>query len=474
MTEALDHTNVPFWQRPLPTREEVFNGELGQRGDWVVIYIRSGGIWSLTRQRVEWRGQVLWIIPLMKDFYPAIAIKVPPGSNRRDCQEFLMRFLSVLSWVHDCGYIVAGMGGGSSPFPMVGHPETGFTACEEFRLCYLPEPTDSRTQLALALMREGRALNHVAYAFLSFFRVLEVAIPKPAKRIKWVDASVATIKGPRVDSALAGLTARGIQNIGRHLYDSGRCAVAHATQPPIVDPDQPEDTRRLDAELPIMAALAQKAIEEELGIETGRTVFSKHLYELSGFKKILGVDLCELLRRGEHSAQELMIDIPDIHVRIRRKGPYAPMQNLTVKSIGQDGHKFYLLFESVEGDITFRFHLDFEAERLIFSIFDDVGVRDTGSVAAAARIRDMHQFFYDYFGNGELLIFNAETEELISRKDAYIPLNMILNPSGQASTLAYWTAIENWRHDLNNRFAVALARHNLSYNVQMSSSGARQ
>ena len=217
-----------------------------------------------------------------------------------------------------------------------------------------------------------------------------------------------------------------------------------------------------------MAALAQKAIEEELGIETRHAVFSKHLYELSGFKKILGADLCQLLQRGELSTQERLVDIPDIHIRIHRKGPYRPLQNLTVRAVEQNGHKLHLLFKSAEGDITFRFHLDFEAERLVFSIFDDVGVQDMGSATSAARVRDMQQFFYDYFGNGELLVFDAETDELISRKDAYIPLNMMLNPKGHVIALAYWTRIENWRSDLDRRFDEALARYAVSYNVRLS------
>lgn len=54
-----------------------------------------------------------------------------------------------------------------------GADERGFSICEEFDLSYFPEPASERALLALALMREGRGLNHPAYAFLSFFRVLE-------------------------------------------------------------------------------------------------------------------------------------------------------------------------------------------------------------------------------------------------------------------------------------------------------------
>jgi hypothetical protein len=45
----------------------------------------------------------------------------------------------------------------------------GLSICEQFELEYLPEVTDPKAQLALALIREGRGLNHPAYAFV--FRI---------------------------------------------------------------------------------------------------------------------------------------------------------------------------------------------------------------------------------------------------------------------------------------------------------------
>jgi hypothetical protein len=280
----------PPWHLEIPTHEEVFVGELAERGDWIVANIQTGVPWPVNAQKVMYRGCSFWILPVMRDYYPAIAMKVPPGKSRAECDELLMRFVSNLSWVvGDWGIMVDGIGGGTLPRPMGRDKWSGgFSIRDEFDLSYFPEQASEDALLALALMREGRGLNHAAYAFLSFFRILEVAFPNSKKRKAWVEANVTIVEGHGVKDALDGLANNGITDIGRHLFESGRCAVAHANRKPIIDPDKPDDLRRLSSELPIIRALAQKAIEDELGVETSQTVYRKHLYELAGFKEILG------------------------------------------------------------------------------------------------------------------------------------------------------------------------------------------
>ena len=59
-------------------------------------------------------------------------------------------------------------------------------------------------------MREGRGLNDVSYAFLSFYEILETAFPKDAKRIEWISASIADLTGLGVKEALDGIRALGL------------------------------------------------------------------------------------------------------------------------------------------------------------------------------------------------------------------------------------------------------------------------
>ena len=203
-----------FWRSAARflTIKTLSKAELAQHGEWIVANISTDSFWPITSQKVRWRGVDIWILPTMKGFYPAVAMMVPKGRNRTECEELVMRFLSVLSWVEDRGFMVEGGGlsGGNLPRPMGRDKERGFSVCDEFDLSYFPEVTDEKTMLALALMREGRGLNHVGYAFLSFYRVLEVALPSDNARIKWIAAALAGLTGHGVKEAIDGLRKQGI------------------------------------------------------------------------------------------------------------------------------------------------------------------------------------------------------------------------------------------------------------------------
>jgi hypothetical protein len=452
-----DHEEKSPWHLKIPTHNEVFVGELAESGDWIVANIQTESFWPVNAQKVMYRGYAFWIMPVMRDHYPAIAMKVPPSNSRAECEELLMRFISNLSWVEERGIMVDGISGGNLPRPMGRDKQSGFSICDEFDLSYFPEPASDRALLALALMREGRGLNHAAYAFLSFFRVLEVAFTTSKKRHAWVEANVSSVKGHGVKAALDALAKQGITDISTHLFESGRCAVAHANRQPIVDPDKPDQLRRLSSELPIMIALAQKAIEEQLGVESSDTVYSKHLYELAGFKEILGAEVVDFLVRGEQITDQRTLDVPDISVQIRGRDPYAPLNNLTIKEIGQNGKLLFMCFESRERDVSFQFILDFGNERLEFSPFRDFAVKDTGTPESAERIAEVKRFQHDHFGNGQLCIVNAETGVLIGRKDAYIPANMFFNREAADAELADWKALAERRREWKRSTAEPIA-----------------
>jgi hypothetical protein len=219
-------------------------------------------------------------------------------------------------------------------------------------------------------------------------------------------------------------------------------------------------------------ALATKAIEEVFGVETRGTNYRKHLYELDGFKLILGTEIVKHMKAGTAPAAAPVVQVPDISIRIRRKSIYAALEGLRCQRIGYAGKLLQLHFASAQGDVVFRFLLDFGAERIIFDLFSDIGVRDTGSADSAERVREVKRFEQDYFGNGQLHIVNTDTGALIGRKDAYVPVNMYLDGDGAKAELAYWTTLASHRRERERRYAEEMERNARGYNVTVLAGGS--
>ena len=214
---------IPAFGLQIPADlKNIIQGELAQNGQWLVANVSTDSYWPITSQKVRWRGVDIWIMPVTKSTYPALAMMVPTGKGVAECQEILLRFLSMLSWIEERGFMVeGGVGGGNLPRPMGRFKDRGLSICEEFDLSYFPEVTDSDAMLALGLMREGRGLNHAGYAFLTFYRVLEVPFPTKQQQLAWISAAITSLTGFGVAEALAGIAAQGITDVGRHLYEFG-------------------------------------------------------------------------------------------------------------------------------------------------------------------------------------------------------------------------------------------------------------
>ena len=176
-----------------------------------------------------------------------------------------------------------------------------------------------------------------------------------------------------------------------------------------------------------MQKLAEKAIEEGFGIPTRSTEFAQHLYELREWKKVFGDDLVRRLLSGAGPLECEQADMPSVSVRLRQRPPYIPMENMVISGLDVLGAIIRVAYKSVDGLFEMRFQLDFGEERLAFAIDDGIYGRDDGSVAAAEYRREFHRFLRDYFLNGELLILNSASGEIVPRKDAFLPQNCFVD-----------------------------------------------
>jgi hypothetical protein len=190
----------------------------------------------------------------------------------------------------------------------------------------------------------------------------------------------------------------------------------------------------------------------------------KALILAGGIQENLGTEIVDHLTRGDQIKDERMVDIPKINVQLRRRQPYPPLINLVAKEIGQKGTDLFMRFESEEGGVRIRFKLDFAEERLVFDLFNDLSVvQDAGTPDAAEAIAEVQRFSKEYFGNGQLHIYNAETGALISRKDAYIPMNIFLDHKAADAEIARWKRIAVERRERNRRYSEEMARLSVPY-----------
>ena len=407
-------------------------------GEWVCLNIDTRTAWPTKPQVFLFEGHPVWVMPLTTDNYPGLATNKPADMDRDDCFALLHRALSVLAWLQDSGAVVVHMSGGNLP-RMMGAPQTiGHAIRDEFDLSDLPGIENPSGRLALALMREGRGLNHPGYSFLSFFRALETAIPDGKIRGAWVTENIDRLEGHRAKDALDKLKAAVRGDIGKHLRESGRHAIAHARADPIINPDDPRDARRLEGERPIIEALAVLAIEDHLGVQTTHKAWREHLYELRGWKDVFPPAVVQASLLAEPPDIQANIDLPPINFRLRRSEPFPLLEGMMPVHAGLTNQRIELVYRSVDSLAEITFWLNFVEERLEFDLDRSFNLYDDGSALAARNGKERCRFIWDYFGNGEIQIWNADIGDLISRVDAFIPVNMMANFDGHVAELAAW------------------------------------
>ncbi len=242
---------------------------------YVMVSVSSGVPWPADKQLVHFGGRAILLVPPRRDgagelrAYPLAAIEHTTGDVDEEVVRIIRRFLSALSWRHQAGIREVDVTYGAPLRAGTRIPDNFTTAV--FDADGLPDPTDDRARMALAFYREGLALMniHVAYSFLSFFKVLNVRLASGTDQIAWINAHCTLAALPDCDARLKQIQAT-TSDVGSYLYASGRCAVAHAFATPVVDPNEIADQQRLSRDLPIIRGLSAILIRAEWSIPAPR------------------------------------------------------------------------------------------------------------------------------------------------------------------------------------------------------------
>jgi hypothetical protein len=340
----------------------------------------------------------------------------------------LYRFTSVLGY-YKRGYVdITGQTWGTH-MVRYSNPRDTFTTLlqggkRSFSCNHMPVIEDDQVRKALAFLREGRRLErvHEPYAFLSFFKVIESQFETNA-RIAWVEKNLELVAEERAVKRINELRGQGV-NVNQHLFESGRCAVAHANVGRnIIDPDIPADRKRIGADLDIIAALANHYIKVDARVPDEMDLYDTR-DRVAPWHALMTPGAVAALKAGGHveSVEDLgKLEGAKVSVRLWPDPPAKQFEAMTLLPMESGDGVVKLIALSARGTIVLAFAMDVAKGRM-HTLLNEGGIR-AGVEIAEQDVEDYTRYFHSVVGNSivELAIEGAEPVDC----EVVIPVNII-------------------------------------------------
>ena len=372
-------------------------------------------------------------------------ISTPSGGSDVDPElSRLYRFASVLGYFKR-GYVdITGWVSGSCIIKHVSPRDTFTTVTQagkkSFSCNYMPVLDDDQIRKALAFLREGRRLRrvHEPYSFLSFFKVIESQLTSK-DRVEWIRQNLRILEG-NAAKRVAQLEADGI-DVNEHLFQSGRCAVAHASLGgSIVDPDIPADRKRIAADIDIISALADHYIGVEAGVPDEMAVY-KSRDRIAPWHPLLAPQALEVLKGGGmvEEVEDLgRLGGAKVSVRLWPDPPAEQFRDMTLMPVAsRGGGVVKLVALNPRETIALVFAMDVANGRL-HTLLNEGGI-GTGADVSEQDIEDYTRYFHSVIGN-RIVEVAVDGVEPVSC-EVVIPVNII--PRAPEEAVAQ--AIEHFR-----------------------------
>lgn len=413
---------------------------------WLIAAVATSIPWPQEDVLVVYDGTEYLLMGAMRDnkpVSPCIATPCP----RQDYDAALaqvLRFVSVLGWFKR-GYVdVAGFVWGTRPH-RYGHARLSYADVLQggqyaFDCNYMPVIANELVRRALAFWREGRRLRevHDAYAFLSFFKVIES--PFAAKqRVSWVEANLPALEGDAA-KRVAELQTQGV-NVNKHIYDSGRCAVAHAgLGGEIVDPDIPSDRRRIRDDMVVVEALAKRFIGIDAGVPDEMDVYRTR-DRLEPWHALLTPEGLSRLSAGQPAQyREQLGQLADakISVRLWPEEPTPDFVGMTLDPV--DSGPGWVKFAAVNQRNTMLlvFAMDVAKGRM-HTVVDEWALAGADPALTEGEVEAFTYMAHRVIGNGRVELIIDGTDPVPC--EIVIPVNIMPRPAKQAAA----EAVEQFR-----------------------------
>jgi hypothetical protein len=422
------------------------------RFGWLTVGVASSIAWPEDDVWLNYDGveYILQGVRQEGDRLIAPSISTPSGQDQIDeALSRLYRFTSVLGF-YKRGYVdITGRVWGtrmtrySNPKDSITTPLQG--GSKKFSCNHMPVIEDDQVRKALAFLREGRRLErvHEPYSFLSFFKVIESQFESKA-RVAWVEKNLELITEERAVKRISELRGQSV-NVNQHLFDSGRCAVAHASvSGKIVDPDIPTDRKRIGADLDIIAALANRYIKVDAGVPDEMDLYESR-DRVAPWHALMTREAVSALKEGGHveNAESLgRLNGATVSVRLWPDPAAKQFDAMRLLPIESGDGVVKLVVLNTENTIALVFAMDV-AKGHVHALLNEGGIRE-GTDIAEQDIEDYTRYFHSVIGNRivELTIEGAEPVDC----DIVIPVNII----PRAPEEAVQDALEQFRRSKHN------------------------
>lgn len=230
---------------------------------WMNLGVSGQCGWPDSQVEVTFGTTHFVLLPRTKENSASIHIETH-SNDQLDEMTTVNRFLSIVSWAYkESLHNDYGWSGNPIPCP-VPRQNLARSINRYFLNRWNPLP-DQKQRLAVALYREAMSVNSLPYQFLGFFKVINILYKNGLAQKTWIKATLPKLTANYLQNRLIAL-AKSEPDVADYLYESGRCAVAHAFADPLIDPDDLTHLRRLSADLDIVQALAEFLIKYELNV----------------------------------------------------------------------------------------------------------------------------------------------------------------------------------------------------------------
>jgi len=404
--------------------------KVGHRQGWLSVSVAASIAWPEQDVWIEYDGAeyILRGAKRASAKKPVPCIHTPSERSDDVALARVYRFTSVLGYFLG-GYIdVTSRTWGTWPIDYVTLDESvGGLVIQggmfNFNCNHMPVIEDDQVRKALAFLREGRRLRHVhePYSFLSYFKVIESQFNSNDRK-DWVETALDQLTEEDAVKRIEELREQSI-NVNKHLYESGRCAVAHASiGKDIVDPDVPADRRRIAADLSIIAALANRYIRLDAGVPDHMTLYETRDRTEPWHALMTPTAVATLKAGGIVESTDDLGKLAEAMVSVRL-WPEAPPEQFAKMSFLVEGGgegSLIVMAHNERKTIVLRFLVDVKTGHVEPLLMDS----NMDQLHATEKdVEDFHRYFHSVIGNRivELTIEGADPVDC----NVVIPVNII-------------------------------------------------